>query len=271
MSADRIPLLFILALSLLAVIWVFSVTRPASGLSRKTIFRVRGLAVCFWVLSCFLIIPSLRTVPVNPQLFQNDNCQISCWNGVTVGKTNVDDLREILQAQYRHVEENESHVWSNDGDWRIFDIQTDDGMQIHIDTKGGFVSQIALTANTFSLSLNDMLHLLGQTNFATVYDVPEMVGNILGETMVENRSITIFYPDSGYILTAALPSQSSKHRCISGDELINAIQIVEAGTIDQLLAHLDSPPVAVPYPTNNWQNDLLKNLKPLSAFACSTT
>ena len=180
----------------------------------------------------------------------------------------MDTLRAFLKTKSDNFEVIDTHELTGKENTKSFDTQPTDGMQIHIDTTGGYISQIRLTASAFSLSLDDIIKQLGNSNYVVIYYF--MVHN--DKTDILDSQIVFFYPDIGYVFSASSPSNLSEpnvETCISGNELINDIRVVPVGTIDQVFTYLDRPSGQnMIFSRDRWRNYLLSALKPLPNFGC---
>ncbi|MBZ0281966.1 MAG: hypothetical protein K8L97_14590 [Anaerolineae bacterium] len=266
MITDSFSPLFIIVVIALPVAWMLYAIQNALHLSASTIFRIRSTIVFIFITICILIIRSSVTPPVDSQLFQNDDCMVSCWNNLIVGTTNIDTVYS-LKNTYDYFRESENSQRSTREDRKEFVVQTTDGMRIQIELLGGIVSQIELTATTgaFSLSLRDIINRLGRTDYVLLY----YYGSSTSRMQVNTSHITLFYPEAGYIVSASFPSDLSGsvvRTCITGDELINNILIVKVNTIDRVLVDLARQPRAIF--EDRLHNFILNGLRPLSRFGC---
>jgi hypothetical protein len=269
MITDRGVSVLILLVACLALFWIFSVTRKESELSPRTIAWIRKFGFCLVGLACVPLIQSFILKPPSvSQLFQSTDCRIACWNDLVPGQTNLDTLRAFLRAKPNSFEESDTHKLTGKEDTKSFDTQTTDGMQIHVDTTGDFISQIRLTASAFSLSLSDVIRQFGNSDYAAIYYF--MVHN--DKTDILDSQIVFFYPDKGYVFSTSSPSNLSEpnvETCISGNELINDIRVVPVGTIDQIFSQLDRPPGKnMIFSKDRWRSYLINALKPLSNYGC---
>ncbi len=261
---------FIVMLVALLVVWILSTIRVGPRLSANTVFRVRITIVFVFITICILIIRSSITTPIDPQLFQTDDCMVSCWNNLIIGETSIDAVRS-LESTYDFFRESEDEQFLARADWKGFVIRTTGGMRVQIDLLSGLVSQIELTATTsaFSLSLRDIINRLGNTDYVLLYYYEPSPPRI----QVNISDIIFFYPEAGYIISAAFPSRLSEgvvKTCITGNELINNILIVKANTIDQVLVDIarQSDEISIPIFEDRWHNFILNGLRPLLTFGC---
>jgi len=269
MITDRGVSVLIFLVACLALFWIFSVTRKESGLSPQRIIWSRIFGYCLVGLSFIPVIQSfIFKPPIDSQLFQSKDCHTACWNNLVAGQTNLDALRTFLRTKPNSFEESDTHKLTGKKDTKSFDPQTTDGMQIHVDSTGDFISQIRLTASAFSLSLDDIIKQFGNSDYAAIYYF--MVHN--DKTDILDSQIVFFYPDKGYVFSASSPSKLSEpnvETCISGNELINDIRVVPVGTIDQSFAYLDRPPGQnMIFSKDRWRSYLINALKPLPTFGC---
>ncbi|MBA3871537.1 MAG: hypothetical protein H0X30_20520 [Anaerolineae bacterium] len=268
MITDRGVAVFIFSLACLVLFWIFSVTQKESGLSPHRIIWSRRFGFCLVGLAFIPVVQSfILKAPIDSQLFESKECNIACWNDLVVGQTNLDTLRASLKKKFNRFEELDTYKSTWKLGTKSFKAQTDDGMQVHIDTVDGVISQMELSAQAFSLSLNDIINHLGKTDDALVYYT--VISNDF--TIIDSR-IALFYPDKGYVIYATSPSNVSNNyveTCITGNEWISGIRVVEPGSIDQVLIYLDSPPgPPMVFPKDLWRSIVLKGLKPLSTFGC---
>lgn len=269
MLTDRGLSFFIFSVACLALFWIFTVTQKESGLSSQKIVWLRRFGFFLVGLAFIPVIQSfILKPPIDSQLFQSKDCNIACWNDLVVGQTNLNTLRAVLEKKFNHFEELDTYKSTWKLGTKSFEAKTDDGMQVHIDTVDGLVYQIELSAQAFSLSLNDITKHLGKTEHVLVYYAP-----IYNEkTIIDASRIVFFYPDKGYIIYATSPSNLSDYyveTCISGNEWISGIRVVEPGTIDQVLIYLYGPPgPPMIFPKDLWRSIVQKGLKPLSTFGC---
>lgn len=268
MITDRNLSFLVFAIVILAFIWVFSLTRSESGLSRQKIFWSRCLAFCCVSLACItLILSFVPKAPVNLQLSESKNCQIACWNDLVIAQTTLDSLRTLLKKKFDHFEEIDTYKSTWEIGTKSFQLRTNDGMEIYINTEGDFINRINLFADRFSLSLNNIISNLGSAKYVIIsYYITH------NDKVTIWSEITFYFPDRGYAVTANLPSTILEHEvetCISGNELVNNITIVEPGSIDQVLIRLSNPvnPNDI-YSIDQSRKYVLDSLKPLSTFGC---
>ncbi len=219
-------------------------------------------------LACIPIIQSfIRKTPTDSQLFQSDSCHIACWNDLVVGQTDLDTLRTSLKNKFNHFEEMDTYKSTWKLGTKSFEAQSDDGMQVHIDTLGNSINKINLFGNQFSLSLNNVIAKLGSTKYiAIIYYTTS------NDKMTIWSEVTFYYPDKGYVISAALPSKLLEYQvetCISDNDLVNNIIVVEPGSIDQVLMRLGNPsnPNDI-YSEDRSRKYILNALKPLQKFGC---
>ncbi len=150
---------------------------------------------------------------------------------------------------------------------------TDKGMTILVDAIEGVISQIELIAHaSFSLSLQDVIDHLGNTDYVLLYYYEPFTPRM----EVNTSYITLYYPEAGYIVSASIPSTlysgAGVKACISGTELINNVLIVKTDSINQVLADLNRLPYFARQDSeddwNEWRNYILDGLKPLPDFGC---
>jgi hypothetical protein len=263
---NLIPL--IIAIGCLTLVWVFVITNSKSNLPKRVIITVRSSALFLFGLACILLI-QLYTNRIDPRLFQNADCHVACWNDLIMGKTTVDAMQASMEKELSSFKEldNSYRSWEHPGE-RIFEGYTREGMRVDIDTLNGIIHRIELQADTFSLSLKEIISHLGSTQYVHLLYETVLVYR-LGTAQATEGWAIFYYPSAGYVFRVPLSAHLIGDKvklCVQQDQLVNRIDVVAVGSIDELLGSL-------PYSGNlelssSYQTYMLSTLKPLQDFGC---
>jgi hypothetical protein len=164
--------------------------------------------------------------------FTDENCRISCWQGLRVSQSSAMDVVRLLGNEPFEILE-----WTRtpDGVALIY-ARHERGWRISAGIQNDALQFLEITGSGVDMDASDVIAVLGEPEYVSIGYSPSMQFDEYEAFM------TLFYPQQGYVfrlqnspgLRARLNQNREIEICGTQDAWVVSVQVTESGSIDEL-------------------------------------